>query len=336
MRILRFVAKRLISLIPILFILVTVTFIIAHVVPGDPVALAAGDFALPQQVELMRQEYGLDRPLWVQYVRFWQRLARGDLGRSLTTRNAVLHDMARFLPATVELAAVAFVFAAIMGVITGVISAVRTGGLFDHSLRLISISGVSTPRFWLGLLLQIVFVGSGILPISGRIDTSVQPPTTITGMYLIDGVITGNWAAFWSSVAHIVLPAFTLSLSIIGVTQRLTRAMLLEILGNDYILNAYLAAGLPKVLVQYKYALKNALIPVITHLGLSVGVLLSGSLLVETVFNWPGIGLYIVRAGQYTDFQPILAGVLLAGVVFVTGNLVTDIVYRILDPRIEF
>lgn len=336
MRILRFVVKRLITLIPILFILVTVTFIIAHVIPGDPAALAAGDFALPAQVELIRQQYGLDKPLWVQYVRFWERLARGDLGHSLTTRNPVMEDMARFLPATVELATVAFVIAAIVGIFTGVVSAVRKGSLFDHSVRLVSISGVSMPRFWLGLLLQILFVGSGILPISGRIDLSIPPPRTITGMYLADSLLTSNWTAFWSSAAHIILPAVTLSFSIIGLTQRMTRAMLLEVLGNDYVLNAYVASGLPKFLVQYKYALKNAFIPVVTHLGLSVGILLSGSLLVETVFNWPGIGLYVVRAGQYTDFQPILAGVMLAGAIFVTVNLVTDIVYRVLDPRIEF
>ncbi len=336
MRILRFIAKRLITLIPILFILVTVTFIIAHVIPGDPAALAAGDFALPAQVELIRQQYGLDKPLWVQYVRFWQRLSRGDLGRSLTTKNSVTEDIARFLPATVELAAVAFAMAATVGIFTGVLSAVRRGSLFDHSIRVISISGVSMPRFWLGLLLQILFVGWGILPISGRIDASIMPPKTITGMYLADSLLTSNWPAFWSTVTHIILPAVTLSFSIIGLTQRLTRAMLLEVLGNDYILNAYMAAGLPRFLVQYKYALKNAFIPVVSNLGLSVGVLLSGSLLVETVFNWPGIGLYVVRAGQYTDFQPILAGVMIAGAVFVTVNLVTDIIYRVLDPRIEF
>lgn len=337
MRILRFVVKRLIWLAPILVGLVTITFTLSHIIPGDPVALAAGEAATQEYIERLRHEFGLDQPLWVQYVRFWINLSRGNLGRSLMTHRPVKDDVIRFFPATLELAIVALVIAVIIGVPSGVISAVRKQGLFDHSVRVVAISGICIPRFWLAILLQLVVAGwLRFLPIYGRIGTFVEPPTKITGLYLMDSLLTRNWEAFHSSATHIILPALSLAFAIIGLTQRMTRANLIEVLSTDYVLNAYAAAGLPGVMVNFKYALKNGLIPVVSQVALNLGGLLSGSLLVETVFNWPGIGLYIVRAANYDDYQPVLGGVILTGLIFVTVNLLADIMYTVLDPRIEY
>lgn len=326
---------RLILLVPILIGLVTLIFVISHVLPGDPVALAAGEGAPLERVDRLRQEFGLDQPLWVQYGKFWANLAQGNLGESLITRRPVTEDILRFLPATMELALVSLLIAVVLGISAGIISAVRQGGLVDHSLRVVSISGVSIPRFWLALLLQLVASATLILPISGRLDTFTKPPQAITGFYLFDSAVTGNWLAFQDSLAHIILPALAMAFAIIGLTQRMTRANVLDVLHQDYILNAYGAAGLPKTVVNFKYALKNALIPVVSLLALSLGGLLSGSLLVETVFNWPGIGLYIVNAANYNDYQPILGGVILTGLIFVTVNLCADVLYTVLDPRIQ-
>ncbi|HBY94668.1 MAG TPA: peptide ABC transporter permease [Chloroflexi bacterium] len=336
MRVLRFITKRLILLIPILIGLVTVTFFISHILPGDPVTLAAGEAAPPETVERLRREFGFDQPLWVQYGRFWSHLAHGDLGRSLLTRRPVTEDIIRFFPATLELAIVALIIAVLVGVSSGVVSAVRQGGFLDHALRVLSISGVSLPRFWLALLLQVLAFQTGLLPISGRIDTFIPPPQQITGLYLVDSLLTANWAAFWSSAAHIILPALSMAFAIIGLTQRMTRANMLDVLTQDYVLNAYAAAGLPRTIVNFKYALKSALIPVVSQVALSLGFLLSGSLLVETVYNWPGIGLYIVNAANYNDYQPVIGGVILTGVIFVMVNLIADILYTVLDPRIEY
>ena len=336
MSIVRFLLKRLVLLVPILVGLVTVTFILSHVIPGDPVALAAGEAAPQETIERLRVEFGLDKPLYVQYYKFWINLSKGDLGRSLMTHRPVREDIIRFFPATLELSALALLIAVIVGVSSGVISAVRKHGFLDHSLRLISISGVSIPKFWLALLVQLVAAGTGILPISGRIGTFVEPPQNITGLYILDSLLTMNWEAFSSSVSHIILPAFTLSFAIIGLTQRMTRANMLDVLGQDYVLNAYAAAGLPETIVNFKYSLKNSLIPVVSQVALNLGGLLAGSLLVETVFNWPGIGLYIINAANYDDYQPILGGVLVTGIIFVIVNLFADIFYKVVDPRIRY
>ena len=336
MRLLRFVVRRLLFLIPLLIGLVTIVFLLSHVIPGDPVALAAGEAAPPETIERLRKDFGLDQPLWVQYTRFWVNLAQGDLGQSLLTRRPVKEDIFRFLPATLELAIVTLVFAAIIGIVSGLVSAVNKGGLIDHLLRIGSISGVSIPTFWLALLLQLVASASGLLPIYGRLDIFMDPPKTITGLYLVDSILIGDWNLFVNSAKYIILPALSLSYAIIGLTQRLTRANMLEVLTQDYILNAYASAGLPDRIVNFKYALKNSLIPVISQLALNFGFLLSGSLLVETVYNWPGLGLYIVNAANFNDYQPILGGVLLTGIIIFAVNLLADILYTYLDPRIGF
>jgi peptide/nickel transport system permease protein len=317
--------------------LVTLTFILSHVIPGDPARLAAGEQASQQTVDRVRHDFGLDRPLWEQYLRYLRGLARGDLGRSITTDRPVLEDIAKRLPASVELALVATLVAVSVGVASGVISAVKQDTKIDHTIRVFAISTVSLPRFWLALMLQLVFAGMlAVLPISGRLDSSLVPPPTITGLYLVDSLLDLNLAVFWSSVTHLLMPAVALAAYMIGVAQRLTRTSMIDVLQRDYIMNARAAAGLPSHLVYFKYALKCALVPTISQLGLNFGAVLGGSLLVETVFDWPGLGTYITRAALEQDFQPIIGGAIVTGLIFVIVNLLTDLLYAMLDPRIRY
>lgn len=337
MPVLRFIGKRIVLIAPILVGLVTLTFVLSHVIPGDPARLAAGEQAGPESVERIRKEFGLDRPLWEQYARYLAGLGRGDLGRSIVTHRPVAEDIAVRLPASIELALVATTAAVTLGIASGVVSAVRQNSPVDHAVRIFAISTVSLPRFWLGLMLQLVFAGMlGVLPISGRIARDLVPPPTVTGLYLIDGLLAGDLQAFWSSLVHLLMPAVALSAYMIGIAQRLTRASMLEVLQRDYVLNARVAAGLPDHLVYYKYALKSALLPTTSQLGLNFGAVLGGSLLVESVFDWPGLGTYITRAALEQDFQPIVGGAIVAGVIFVLVNLFTDILYAVLDPRIRY
>jgi peptide/nickel transport system permease protein len=334
-RILSFASRRLALMLPILALLVSIAFLISHVLPGDPVGLAAGEAAPQSTVEHIRHEFGLDKPLWQQYVIFWKDLGHGDLGRSLETDRPVTRDIRRFLPATIELGVVAFVIAVLVGVSLGAAAAVHYRSRTDHFMRVLAISGVSVPVFWLAILVQIVAASTHALPISGRLDILSAPPPHVTGSYLLDSLIAGQWGVFVDALKHIILPALTLGVPIIALTQRMTRAVLLDVLHQDYVTNGFLAAGLPRTLVYGRYALKNALIPVTSQLALNLGGLMAGSMLVETVFNWPGVGLYIVTASQYDDFQPILGGVLVTGVVFVLVGLCADVLYSVLDPRVE-
>lgn len=336
MRLIRYFLQRLILIVPVMFGLITISFIISHVIPGDPAALAAGEWASQETIDRIRHDYGLDKPLWVQYVRFWRDLAQGDLGRSLMTGRRVNNDIALFFPATLELSIVAFAIAAIVGIALGVLSARNHGKIVDQVLQVFSIGGVAIPKFWLALILQLLAARLGVLPITGRLGTFTKPPTDITGFYLLDSLLTRNWPVFCESAAHIVLPAISLAFTLVGIAQRMTRANVLDVIHKDYVFNARAAAGLPPTVVHYKYALKNALIPVVSQLGLNLGYLLSGNLLVETVFNWPGIGLYIVHGAVDQDFQPILGGVIVTGLIYIIVNLLTDIAYGVLDPRIKY
>jgi len=334
MTLLRFILKRLLQAIPTIIGLITVSFFISHVIPGDPAALAAGEGASRETIEHIRQEYGLDKPIWDQYVRFWRDLAKGDVGKSIMSGRRVADDLALFFPATLELSFVGFAIAAIVGVTLGVLSARNYGNSVDKLLGVFSIAGIAIPKFWLALILQLLIAGSGILPLSGRLEIFTQPPTRITGLYLLDSLLTGNWPVLRESVAHIILPAISLSFALIGIAQRMTRANVLDVIEKDYVFNARAAAGLPPSIIHYKYTLKNALIPVVAQLGLNFGYFLSGNLLVETVFNWPGIGLYIVHGAVDQDFQPILGGVMLTGAIYIIVNLLAEIAYGVLDPRI--
>jgi peptide/nickel transport system permease protein len=336
MRILRFIARRILYLIPVLIGLVTITFLLMNVIPSDPVRLAVGPQASKETEDRVRQQFGLDRPIGEQYVNFYERLLSGNLGQSIMTRRPVSEDLSRRLPATIELASMAMLIGVVVGTTLGVISAVRRDTFIDHISRLFAISGVSVPAFFMGLLAQLVFASAlSIFPITGRIGFGVEPPQTITGLYILDSILTGNGTALLSVLHHILLPALTLSIPILALTARLTRSGMLDVLGQDYVMNARAAAGLPERIVIYKYALKNALIVTVSQIGLAFGYALSGSVLVETVYDWPGIGLYTVNAAINQDIQPIVGMTLVAGITFGIINILIDLSYTILDPRIK-
>jgi len=332
----KFVLQRVLLLIPVLFGISVLTFTISHLVPGDPARLAAGPQATQEMVEQIRREFRLDRPLIVQYVGYTAGLLRGDWGKSILSRRPVIEDLANYWPATLELALAAMVIAAAIGIPLGVLSGVWHGSWVDHISRLLSLFGVSIPAFWLAILIRYAIVLEfGWFPISGRLSISVPPPDSITRMYLVDSVLTGNHAAFFDALLHIAWPALSLSLAPLAVITRMTRSSMLEVLGQDYIRTAR-SKGLAEHTVLFRHALRNALIPTVAMMGLSFGWLMGGSVLIETVFDWPGIGLYAVNAALTLDFMPLMGIALLYGIIFTLLNLATDIAYGFLDPRIRY
>jgi len=319
-----------------LFGLLTITFVISRIAPGDPGRLAAGPDANKEMVEVIRKEFGLDQPLIVQYGRYLKGLFIGNLGRSLRTRHLVLEDLITFFPATLELTLVSIGFAVILGIPLGVLSAVYKDRWVDHLTRFFSVSGVALPMFWLGLMLQLVLsLKYDILPIGGRIAMMMEPPKAITHLFLADSLITGNFKAFGSAFKHILLPAFVLSFPALASIIRLNRADMLEVLHRDFILSEQ-AHGVSNARIIGKYALKNALIPTVTMIGLRYGWMLGGTLLVEAVFDWPGIGLYAVQSAVFSDFEPLMGVTILIGINFMLVNLIVDLIYGVLDPRVRY
>jgi peptide/nickel transport system permease protein len=315
--------------------LLCLTFAISHVVPGDPARLAAGPDANEAMVETIRAKYGLDRPLGVQFMRYLRGLAAGDLGESLRSRNAVRDDLARYFPNTFELVTLALLLAVAIGVPLGMLSAVYKDRWIDHWARLVSVSGVAVPAFWLGLMLQLlVALYLGWLPLGGRLGLTATPPEPLTGLLLVDALLHGQWRTFGDAARHAVLPVVTLCLPALASIMRVNRAEMLETLQADYIKTAR-AQGFSGFRVVTRYALRNAMIPTLTIIGLRYGWMLGGTILVETVFDWPGIGLYAVNAAVSSDFQPIMGVTLLIGVNFMLANLLVDLAYGWLDPRIR-
>lgn len=334
-RILRFLVQRMLFLIPIGIGIVTLTFLLGNVIPSNPVRAAVGPQASEETIAKIKHEFGLDKPLPEQYLTFWERLLHGDLGKSLLTRRSVSEDLSRRVPASVELAIVSMIVGVVPGIILGVVSAVRRDRFLDYFSRFLAVVGVSSPQFWTGLVLQLIVASIlALLPITGRIGSGLAP-TRITGLYLVDSLLTGDFEAFVSSVKHIILPAVTLSLPLWAIVARLTRSGMLDVLQRDYVMNARVAAGLPEQLVVYKYTLKNALIGTTSQIGLNFGSLLSGAVIVETIFDWPGLGLYVVHGAINQDLRPIMATTLLVSVIYVVVNAFTDLVYTFLDPRIK-
>ncbi|MEN6571679.1 MAG: ABC transporter permease [Anaerolineaceae bacterium] len=312
-----------------------IVFVLSHVVPGDPARLAAGPQARQEQVESVRKEYGLDKPLPQQYLIYMKNLFTGDLGKSLQSRRPVTDDLRDYFPATLELTLFATVIAVIGGVFSGLVSAVRKNQWIDHLNRVVSLAGVSIPVFWLGLVLVLIFYRSlGWLPFGGRLDPALSPPAQITGLYILDSLLTANWPVLWSSLAYLILPAVTLAFGSLGVVSRMTRASLLDVLQEDYIRTAR-GKGLRERVVLMRHALKNALIPVITIIGLQFGSLLGGAFLVEVIFSWPGIGTYAMKAIMFLDYNGIIGVTLLTGIIFMITNLLVDLTYIVIDPRIR-
>lgn len=329
-----FVLRRILTLIPTVFGISVLVFLMIHLVPGDPAEMMLGERASEQALQELRRELGLDQPLHVQYGLFVSRLVRGDLGRALRTNEKITTEIAERFPATVELSLAAMVFAVSLGMLAGVISATRQYSIFDYSSMLFSLVGVSMPIFWLGLILMIIFsLNLGWLPLSGRLSYNVHIQA-ITGLHLIDSLLTANWQGFRDALWHIVMPAFTLSTIPMAIIARITRSSMLEVLRQDYIRTAK-AKGLPPRLVHYKHALKNALIPIVTVIGLQFGILLGGAILTETIFAWPGIGLWLLNAVYARDFNAVQGGTMLIATTFVTINMIVDILYAWINPRIK-
>ncbi len=335
MNLFRYVSRRIILIIPVLFGVSILTFFLARVVPGDPARLAAGPQGTQATYEQIRAEFGLDDPLLVQYWHYLTGLLQGDWGNSILSRRPVLTDLGTYWPATLELVIVAMLIATAVGIPLGVIAAVRADRLADQAARVISLLGVSMPAFWLAILLQLFFgLRLDWLPISGRLPTLTPPPPDYTGMYIVDSLIAGQWSTLREALQHILLPAITLSFASLATIARFTRASLLEVLHNDYVRTAR-AKGLTERRVVMRHALRNAFIPTLTMIGLSFGWSMGGSVLVETVFDWPGIGLYATKSALTLDFMPIMGIALLYGIAFSLINLIVDVMYGFLDPRVS-
>jgi peptide/nickel transport system permease protein len=312
------------------------TFVISQVVPADPAVALAGDFATQETIAAIRAKHGLDKPLPMQYVLYLKRLVRGDLGLSIFTNKPVTEDLAQFFPATLELSTAAILLAVLIGLPAGVLAATHRNGPFDHASRILALVGASMPVFWLGLLFSAVFYYYlGWLPAGGRIGVDVAPPDRITGLMVLDSLFRGNWVAFSSALRHLVLPALTLGCVGAGMIARVTRSSMLEVLGHDYVKTAR-AKGLSRVVVTYKHALKNALLPTVTVVGLTYGALLGGAVLTESVFSWPGLGRYAVASMLRADFPAVMGVTLLLTIIYSLVNLLVDLLYAALNPTIRY
>ncbi len=335
MFILRLLLRRSVGIAAVMLGVSLITFAISHVIPADPVAAALGDHATDAQIAAFRAEYGLDKPLTQQYLIYADDLLHGNLGISIRTRRPVLQDLEDFFPATFELSLAALLISLLFGIPSGIWSSLTRNRLPDHIVRVLALIGGSLPVFWLGLLLIGFFYGQlGWLPSGGRIDDFIQPPTRITGLYTVDSLLTGNMPALVSSLEHLLLPAFTLGYFSTAVISRLTRSSMLEVLNQDYIRTAQ-AKGLRARAIILRHALRNAMIPTLTIIGVTFGSLLSGAVLTETVFSWPGLGLYATASAISLDFPAVMGVTLLAAIVYTLANLFVDVTYSLLDPRIR-
>lgn len=327
--------RRLLFLMLVVLGVTLITFAISHLIPGDPARLLAGDRASDELVAQMREKLGLDQPLYVQYARYMLGLVQGDLGTSIRTGRPVAEDILAYFPATLELVITALTLSVLIGVPLGVASAVWRNGWIDQFARTFAAIGISTPAFWLGLLLLVLFYGQlGWFPGGGRLPTGMEPPAAITGMYVPDSLLAGDWAVFKSALWHLVLPAACLGFVHVGVIARQIRSAMLDQLSEDYIRTAR-AAGLSKARVILGHALPNAAIPSVTVLGLAFGDLLYGAVLTETIFAWPGMGAYVVNSIQALDFPAVMGFTVVVSMAYVLVNLAVDLTYMLLDPRIK-
>ncbi|MCR5272745.1 MAG: ABC transporter permease [Lachnospiraceae bacterium] len=334
---LRFIGKRLLYLVVMLFGVATLVFILTKLIPGDPVTANLSQRALSDEsvVAAYRAKYGLDKPVIIQYLLYMKSLISFDLGTSIRTNNAVLDELARCYPATIELALVAIIFATIFGIFFGIISAVKRNSIIDQIVRAISVTGVSLPSFWFALIMLFFFYFKlQIFPGPGRLSTSFSAPATVTGMYVIDSLLEGNPAKALDALSHLILPAIVLAAFTMGLITRTTRSNLLDVMSTDYIRTAK-AKGLSGTGLILYHALGNALIPVLTVIGLGLGNLLGGMVLVETIFNWPGVGQFAYQSVMANDYPSIIGVALLIALNYMVINTIVDILYGIIDPRVR-
>jgi ABC-type dipeptide/oligopeptide/nickel transport system permease component len=332
----KLIVRRLLAALPNLLGVIVITFILTRALPGDPAAYFAGGAATQEAVDQVRTQLGLDRPLIDQFFRYAAALARGDLGLSLTTGQPVAKELIQRLPASLELVFLALVLACAVALPLGVLAATKPGSWIDQLCRVITTAGVSLPTFFTGLLLSYVFyflLGWAPSPL-GRLDPMFSPPATVTGMYLIDAALSGERGLWWASVKQLILPVLTMAIFVLAPIARMTRASMLSVLSADFVRTAR-ASGLRAHTVLITYALRNALLPVVTTLGMVFGFMLGSSVIVEKVFGWPGVGSYAIDALTASDYAPVQGFVLAMGVLFVLLNLLVDVLYVLIDPRVE-
>ncbi|MCM3161699.1 ABC transporter permease [Metabacillus litoralis] len=330
-----YTVRRVFSLIPVLFGMTLVVFAIIRAIPGDPAQVILGQKATKEAIATLTTELGLDKPWYIQYVDYIKALLTGDLGTSLRTRGPINEEIWPYLAATIELTIVAMIIAIFIGVNAGIISAWFSNSWFDYLAMILALVGVSMPIFWLGLMEQWAFsIELGWLPSTGREDVR-NPITAITNIYMIDTLLQGRTDQFVQVLQHLILPSLALATIPMAIIARMTRSTMLEVMKSDYIRTAR-AKGLKMFWVVYKHALKNAIIPVLTVIGLQTGLLLGGAILTETIFGWPGIGRYLYDAIGYRDYPVIQSGILVIAAIFILINLIVDLLYAVVDPRIKY
>lgn len=332
----KFILRRILLLIPILLGLSVLIFLFIRLLPGDPAGAILGERATPENIERVRAALGLDRPLHEQYFEYLGGLLRGDLGQSFLTRRDVVDDFLQRFPATIELTAAALIFALSLGIPLGMITAKRRGSWVDQFGTVLSLVGISIPIFFLGLMLKYVFaIQFPILPDSGRIDFIEYAIPRVTRFMTVDALLAGEFGGFVDALRHLILPGIALGTIPLAIIMRITRASVVDVLNEDYVRTAN-AKGLPSGIVDTRHVLRNAMLPVVTVIGLQTGLLLGGAILTETIFGWGGVGTWIYDAVRTSDYQVIQSGVLLLAFIFVLVNLLVDVSYAFLNPRIRY
>ena len=332
----RFVVRRLIAMVFVLIGISLMTFLIGNISPGDPARLALGPRAKEASVQKLREKMGLDRPIWEQYVRYASRVVRGDLGDSLLTRRPVREDLADYLPATLELTAAALFLCIVLGYPLGVLAARDYGGPFDTVVNTLAVMGVAVPVFWSGIIFQLIFYrGLEWLPAEGRLPIAVEAPPSVTNMLIVDSLLAGDVETLGTALHHLILPAVALALPNMAFVVKLVRWQVIETMTHDFVRTAR-GKGLPGGRILTRHVLPNALLPAVTMTGMLVGAMMGGAFLVEIIFNWPGIGFYSFRAIQAADLTPVLAVTLIVAATYMLANLVVDMIYVFLDPRIRY
>jgi dipeptide transport system permease protein len=332
----RFLLKRLALTIPTFIALMFITFVMIRLVPGDPIEVRRGERGIsPERLEQLRQEMGLDQPVWKQFLDYASSLLQGDFGTSIISKAPVLDEFLTLFPATLELTFCAMIFAIVLGIPAGVIAASRRGGIYDQSLMGLALTGYSMPIFWWGLILILVMSNTlGLTPVSGRVDLIKFYYEPVTGFMLIDSLLSGQKGAFWDAAHHLILPTIVLGTVPLAVIARMTRSSMLEVLEEDYVRTAR-AKGLSWTRVVGVHALRNALIPVVTVIGLQVGGLLAGAVLTETIFSWPGVGKWLIESISRRDYPALQGGIMLIASIVILVNLIVDMLYGLINPRIR-
>jgi dipeptide transport system permease protein len=332
----RFLLRRLALTVPTFLALMFVTFMMIRLVPGDPIEVRRGERGIsPERLAELRHEMGLDQPIWKQFADYVWALLHGDFGVSIITQNPVLKEFLTLFPATIELSACALLFAIAIGIPAGVIAASRRGGIYDQTLMGLALTGYSMPIFWWGLMLILLSsITLGLTPVSGRVDLIKYYYPSVTGFMLVDSLISGQKGAFMDAVRHLILPTIVLGTVPLAIIARMTRSSMLEVLEEDYVRTAR-AKGLAPYRVIGIHALRNALIPVVTVIGLSVGSLLAGAVLTETIFSWPGVGKWLIESINRRDYPALQGGIMLISSIVIVVNLLVDLTYGLINPRIR-